>query len=106
MVSKQQQTVFLRTRRALVGRRFTEDVGSTVLMQFCTASMSAIIRLTKHGAIIPTHTPYLVICQHARHGGGTKLHYYLNLLSITFVEMPSFVIFPNYVALNRCTEKE
>ena len=29
-------------------------------MQFCTSSMSAIMKLTKHGAIIPTHTPCLV----------------------------------------------
>ena len=31
------------------------------LMHFCTASMSAIMKVTKHGAIIPTHTPCLVI---------------------------------------------
>ena len=32
-------------------------------VQFCTASMSAItiMKLTKHGAIIPTHTPCLEI---------------------------------------------
>ena len=35
------------------------------LMQFCTASMSAIMKLTKHGAIIPTHTPCLVIANMA-----------------------------------------
>ena len=28
---------------------------------FCTTCMSAIMKLTKHGAIIPTHTPCLVI---------------------------------------------
>ena len=32
-----------------------------VLMQFCTSFMSAIMKLTKHGAIIPTYTPCLVI---------------------------------------------
>ena len=35
------------------------------LMQFCIASMSAIMKLTKHGAIIPTHTPCLVIANMA-----------------------------------------
>ena len=35
--------------------------GLGVLVQFCTASMSAIMKLTKHGAIAPTHTPCLVI---------------------------------------------
>ena len=34
-------------------------------MQFCTASMSAIMKLTKYGAIILTHTPCLVIANMA-----------------------------------------
>ena len=36
-----------------------------VLMQFCTASMSATMKLTKHGAVISKHTPCLVIANMA-----------------------------------------
>ena len=39
----------------------TESVSSIALMQFCTTSMSAIMKLIKHGAIIRTHTQCLVI---------------------------------------------
>ena len=35
------------------------------LMQLSTPSMSAIMKLTKHGAIIPIHTPCLVIANMA-----------------------------------------
>ena len=37
------------------------ELGNVALMHFCTSSMSTIMELTKHGAIIPTHTPCLVI---------------------------------------------
>ena len=34
-------------------------------MQFCTTSMSAIKKLTRHGAITHTHTPCLLIANMA-----------------------------------------
>ena len=40
-------------------------MGCMALMQLCTASMFAIMKLTKHGVIIPTHTPCLVIANMA-----------------------------------------
>ena len=42
-----------------------DEGNSPAIMQFCTASMSTIMKLTKHGAIIPEHTPCLVIANMA-----------------------------------------
>ena len=42
-------------------------------MQFRTASMSAILAITKHGVCGYNHTMFGQI-HNGRHGGGTKLH--------------------------------
>ena len=61
-------------------------------MQFCTAFISTIMNLTKHGVILPTHS-MLSNCQHSRHGGGTKLHYCLQFDSTVAYSVDADIIF-------------